>query len=121
MGKMHLASAVQCLWSSIVLRVGRAVTPTCIALTAGCATSCPERSLENKQLGKSLQLLVLLPNLRTAIKCCCSGSVYLEAFFQAAPFLSYFDTISHTTIFLSHLQEEHSSWTYSQCHSHPQS
>lgn len=50
MGKMHLASAVQCLWSSIELRVGRAVTPTCIALTAGCATSCPERSLENKQL-----------------------------------------------------------------------
>ena len=120
MGNIDLAHAVKRLCGAVVSsQVGRTVPPTCVALTAGCTTGCPERRLANKQLGKSLQLLVLLPSLRTAIKCFCSGSVYLEAFFQAAPFLSSLGTISHTIVFLSHLQEEQSAWTCSQYDSPP--
>lgn len=121
MGNTRLACAVK--WpcgTALNSQVGRAVPPTCAALAAGCSIGCPERRLANKQLGKSFQLLVPLPSLRTAIKCFCSGSADLEAFFQAAPFLSSFGTISHTIIFLSHLQEEQSAWTCSQYHFPPQ-
>lgn len=122
MGNTHLACAVKLPCGAVVSsQVGRAVPPTCAALAAAYSTGCPERRLANKQLGKSLQLLVPLPSLRTAIKCFCSGSADLEASFQAAPFLSSFGTISHTIIFLSHLQEEQSAWTCSQYHSPPQS
>lgn len=121
MGNIHLAHAVKWLCGAVVSsQVGRAVPPPCVALTAGCTTGCPQRRLANKPLGKSLQLLVLLPSLRTAIKCFCSGSVYLEALFQAAPFLSSLGTIFSTIVFLSHLQEEQSSWTCSRYHSSPQ-
>lgn len=120
-GNTHLACAVKWPCGTVLSsQVGRAVPPTCAALAAGCSTGCPERRLANKQLGKSLQLLVPLPSLRTAIKCFCSGSADLKSFFQAAPFLSSFGTISHTIIFLSHLQEEQSAWTCSQYHSPPQ-
>lgn len=109
MGNIHWADAVKCLCGAIVRsQVGRAVPPPRVALTAGCATGCPERRLASKQLGKSLQLLLLLPSLGTAMKCFCSGRVDLEAFLQAAPFLSSLGTISHPGVFLSHLQEEQS-------------
>lgn len=54
-GNIHLAHAVKWPCGAVVSsQVGRAVPPTCVALTAGCTAGCPERRLANKTAWKEL-------------------------------------------------------------------